>query len=651
MRQVNDMFGHVVQNLTAQDFLKADGVTGTPSAAEQALAQSRLDFLLEIRKDSRIEGGGSDILATFVALAQVDDSLRSILQEMKSPKQLKVKWTSVDEFFQSVATTIMNLLTTLSLTRDKALPAVQEQLDLLTVSLGRIQTETRLMAALEITKKPGEWMEKANDFSANMVKTGSEKATAFVRAQSAKTSNNRVKQGLAVVSMVTALGSKELSAEHGESLTKLLNNAKGWNELRALVNEFRSMTATNAPLLRMINRVKALVDAIRQDARERVPADLAAAFSRKLSRSEWSHLHMAIGRADMLSMGLQGSLDLMKDPSTVAQKIKDAEELVGSLGGKFLDRYKSKAKALAHYMVTRENTSEHLLKNANAIAKLAGEQGTDRATIMAQVTPDLIGAIGQLTSLYAFQELDQTTKDTLKDLMKTEPEGMDLLAGYHRWIRQVELERRDIQGLASAVAENNAWKGYVPSTQEEGSSIVVRDDSKTTEMIRMGYTRIGPYEGDSREGYSGKRSYFQSSVAGKNAFRQGVAQTVHDTYQGTNAQTGETLSGDMAGSLRGTRAQRLAKIANRRAGLNDGKKPGDYLIPILGANDTVVGYERPMDPAKLNGLQRDTNLARMLGVWSGRILEEEAAGSFNAELMKSGRCWHEILGLSTCLPP
>jgi hypothetical protein len=151
----------------------------------------------------------------------------------------------------------------------------------------------------------------------------------------------------------------------------------------------------------------------------------------------------------------------------------------------------------------------------------------------------------------------------------------------------------------------------------------------------MGYTRIGQYFGDPRENYQGKRSYFQSSVAGKNAFRQGAAQTVHDTYMGINAQTGTILNGTTAGAFFGKRAQRLGARAQALAGSNDNKKPDLYLIPRFNEKDEVIGYERPMDPTKLSGLKRDTHLGRMLGVWAGRILEEEAASAFNTEMIKT----------------
>lgn len=243
MRQANEMFGHVVQTLKAEDFLRADGVTGTPSSTEMDQANSRRDFLLNIRKDPRLTTGGSDILATFVALAQVDDSLRTVLQEMKTPKINRVKWDSVDSSLEGLGTTAVNMLTTLSLTRDRQNPNVTVQLDLLSAGLMEVKTQSNFLAQLQVLEKPITW---ANDKAASAIKTGSEKATEWVEAQTANSSSPAVKTLGTVAAGITSLGSKELSAKRGEALTKMLNHAENWHEVRALVNDVRGATCQSA---------------------------------------------------------------------------------------------------------------------------------------------------------------------------------------------------------------------------------------------------------------------------------------------------------------------------------------------------------------------------------------------------------------------
>ena len=121
-------------------------------------------------------------------------------------------------------------------------------------------------------------------------------------------------------------------------------------------------------------------------------------------------------------------------------------------------------------------------------------------------------------------------------------------------------------------------------------------------------------------------------IGGKNAFRQGIAQTVHETYQGVDARTGQSRLSNTTGMVMGNKALRIARSI--AGGSQNALKWGENLLPVFDALGNVVAYERSMDPAKLNGLQRDTHLGRMLGAWTGRIAEESMAEEFNRDLLK-----------------
>ena len=184
----------------------------------------------------------------------------------------------------------------------------------------------------------------------------------------------------------------------------------------------------------------------------------------------------------------------------------------------------------------------------------------------------------------------------------------------------------------------------MPSSIQEGSSIVMADDSDHRDMIQKGFTKIGKYEGDKDEGHSVGRSYYTSTVSARNAFRQGVAQAVHSTYQGVDARTGISKTGDMAGTVTGAQAKSVTrrKLAELQSGRKvDGLKPGDHLLPVFDKDGAIVAYDRPMPKDKLAVLNRDTHLGRMLGVWSGRILEETLADEYNKSLVQALKQIHE----------
>ena len=57
------------------------------------------------------------------------------------------------------------------------------------------------------------------------------------------------------------------------------------------------------------------------------------------------------------------------------------------------------------------------------------------------------------------------------------------------------------------------------------------------------------------------------------------------------------------------------------------------MLPVFDHQGTVIGYDLSMNPEMTRGLQKDTHMGRMLGVWAGRLLEEEAAHGFNETLV------------------
>jgi len=637
-RHLYEAFSHVLKALSPE-MIVAAGVADAPRAAEMV---AFLTGRRGVRQTADVVTGTkrTDMMATFFALAQVDPDLRRVLEKMKTPKVVELKWTSVDDWVRSLGQLVTNLITRLSLQPRLPSPTLRRELDLLGNTLSEIQGDRRFMAAFtQINEK----VELANAYLSRQLDKGSKAATRALEKRAARTNTTAVKTILNATTFLTALGSKEEADNRGRTLTTMLNHTEGWNSLRSALSDLRGLTAQNAPLMRLINPVKARIDQLRQDFREGVPAELSRAFTRKLKREEWKRLHK-IARADLMALGLADARALMADP-TQAKRMETAaleqiEKLARPLGKGLSRRYKAKARALAAYMVDNSMTSRHLLPNAYAIALLLGEQGGPSPD---QVTPELVGAIDRLTSLYAYARLDSDTRATLTELSESQVAGMETLTGFLNVVRQSEIERRDRHGSVNVVAQMNGLKGYVPALLQEGASLKVADPEEHEYLVRRGYVKIGTYAGDPRAGRGAPRAYYQSSVGGKAQFRQGVAQTVHETWQGVDSRTGAPV-GEHAGLMTGRSAQRVARQAYRDSGQNDGVPAAEYLRPVFGANGEVTAYVRTMDPARLDKLPRDEHLGRMLGVWMGRILEETVAEDTNKELVTTMKAlWDEAV--------
>lgn len=203
---------------------------------------------------------------------------------MKTPKITELQWSSVDDWVRSLAQVMTNLITRISLRPRLPKGDIRAELDALGATLTEIQGERRYMAALE---QVSEKIDVANAYLSDRLDRASMAATKKLDGIGQRSKSKPVRTAAFLGSFLTAVGSKTASKQAGDTLTTMLNHAEGFQNLRSLLADLRGMTDSNAPLMRLINPVKAQIDALRQDFREGVPAELARAFSRKLEREEW----------------------------------------------------------------------------------------------------------------------------------------------------------------------------------------------------------------------------------------------------------------------------------------------------------------------------------------------------------------------------
>ena len=405
------------------------------------------------------------------------------------------------------------------------------------------------------------------------------------------------------------------------------------------MNEVFGITDENRGIYELVNRVKYAISGMRQDHREALPRILARQFSRKLSKQEWSQLHLGLGKTDIAALGENWSTEdirkVLGDDAALNQEVLNAEDALRGLAPRTARDYFQKAEELAEFMVTGRVTSDNLLRNADSIAHLFGERGARQAV----VTEQSIQAIDELTTLYALRKLDEGTRETMANLARDETEGMDFLAYYLADLRKKERSKESF----TESARLNGWKGHIPSETRDGSRLIVADDREGTKLASLGYTRLGDYRGAGAgagvEG--GKRGYYFSAVAGNNVYHQGVMQTVQTSAFGVDPRTGRTISGITAGHVPNQMVKviqrRLASQGGAGRGSWKGSSGGEALLPVYDGQGEVVAYERSMAPERLEALDRNTHLGEMIGAWAGRQAEEKLAQGFNRMLVD--RVW------------
>lgn len=416
--------------------------------------------------------------------------------------------------------------------------------------------------------------------------------------------------------------------KNGEAMAEVLTGFANTSSrvpkmLRNLLAEVIGTTDSNWGVLRMVNQVRYQVSALRQDYREELPKLFAEKFSRKLSDVEWSRLHLGLGRTDVASLLQSFSINdvgrILSNAARLDAEIAKTEAALKAQFGKNFASEEMHMDALAKFMVTgqHESDNEIFLRNATAIARGVGFD-------MPTKLPDAehVKLVDTLVSLKAIKLLDSSTADTLSSLVQNEADGMKFLTLYLGDVRQRELKKAE-----GTRAKLNGYKGFIPSENETGASLIVRDDSEHDELIRRGYERVGDYAGMEH----GRMGYYYSSVAGRSSYQQGILQTVHQSSFGVNAQTGFTTGGHSAGVITGR------AFINLKRDMDNGqlrRNSTEILMPVFDEDGYVVAFERSIRPEQQARLNGNTHIGEMLGAWSGRQAEEELALEFNKILVE-----------------
>jgi hypothetical protein len=328
-------------------------------------------------------------------------------------------------------------------------------------------------------------------------------------------------------------------------------------------------------------------------------------------------MHMAWGKTDLAAYAEHNSVEdafkVFTDLDERRSKIRELERALRKEDLAHFDQIKAKSEQLANYMVTGKHGT-NLLRNANAVSKLLNEPGVNRTQ---PLTEAYVKSVDQLITLYALNKISPATQKAVSSLVQDQKDGMDFVLNYLRGQRAEEVRK------ATGMALNNAFKGYIPSLQQQGVSLLVAEDTDAPKLLAQSYVRLGDYTGSKAEGSFAKRGYYFAPVSRLAGFSQGIIQNVNQTAGGVETSTGR-IEGLTAGAIYNpvevTRITKRLRLENSDT---------ENLLPVFDDQNRVVAYERAIDPTRFAALNQDTHLGRMLGVWRGRQVEENIAQKFN----------------------
>ena len=596
--KAQEIFTLTMKGLTPEGLMKNPEPDANGNLDPNDYAQALDKFNLLVGKYGSQENrmGQSNILATFLALSQIDPELRAALKKVAMPKKQALSSTqTLDEMLEITADNVMMSLSNVIIGGGTRGAQASSVVDRLAETLAVAEAEDRSIYEV----KTQEFLNSADQKVSGVMSKGGAWLTNLVTPAQVTNQKDEIRNIMTGVAKgIEMLVTKdELKQERAvQQVSGMRNNAGKIPEfMLKLVDEVMGITDENRDMFQFMNPVKAGVSRIRQIFRQDMPKVLAKQFSRVLTASEWGNMHLGFARADLASiassMKISDIREMLSDDAKLKLAIKTEEETLKGLAQRnYVKPYIEKANDLAQFMVTYkiDPDNHYMAFNAHAIANLAGSGVTVK-----NVTPELVASIDRLTSLYALNMIDPAVKASLSTLARDEPKGVEFMLHYLSDLRNTEMAK-----ATTDAARMNGYKGYVPAESKDGVSLIVADDFDHNMMVSQGYTRMGRYEGSGFE--TGRKSYYFSAVGGHAAFSQGIMQTVQSTAMGVDIRNGRTLTGITGGKL--DKATVNIIKAELAAGREKSRK--EALMPVYDASGLVVGYERALAPEMIQLLNR-----------------------------------------------
>lgn len=583
-----------------------------------------LDGTIDVGSDLN---GSSLVVPMFAALAAVSPEARELFNRVvvRSGKGKTVP-TSFDESVTKLTNEAMNALLDKTLGMKPGEPIGDEVHELVAQLVESIDQEKNfLQEGLEL---PGKLVNMANDKTSDFISYGLGKVSDALGYSISKTQGTKAGVAVAGVAVPLQLGAKLLDKNNYEEaierITEWADTAELHPEVRGFITAMMGSNETNQDIFVLIKQGRAIIDRVRETFRKGVPQQMAAKFSRTLTKEEWAHVHV-MGQMDMASLMSGRMTDgdvvrMLADPAAMkaeeAQKAADIQRLFGANAPAIL----GDASDLASLLVNKKPAHGFVKKNALAIANRVGEQtvGTfDNASPEVQ-------AIDAYVSLLAMSQVAPSVLKSLSQLAKTEQAGL-------RYTLSMIAEGRDLEmKRVPDKHKYNVPKGYMP-TETLGSFKAVPMD-KLNDYTSTGYRLIGSRKQGSAEALYDARAkdvmYVATDLAAPSV-KQGIMRIIRPSVFGIDAVSGQSIDKPTAGLI-----TESVSVKNLTNALRNRKGNDNMISPIFNEDGAVVAYERLVDPSVVsNALETQENAAIAIGQWMGRQHEETQAAKINEVLI------------------
>ena len=614
MSRAQELYAHVTKVLQVSDF---EDPNASDPGAERNYAQRKYDAIMGIGITSVDRNQRSSLLPAFMALAIVHPEFRDVLTKLELPPLEKNQKGTLDGILDNVGDKMMDVLGkhVSNTTNSKS---VTQAIDGLTTRIEQQSLNRQHILSYGL-ERASEGVNAINDRVADVLEAAALKGMAV--------GNNPL------VRAFSALLSEENQDNLLESGLSMVNKIRGFKPFTELAGAIIGRTSANGAVYDMIKLVHSAVQQLRQQYREDVPRIIEKQFSRTLLPGEWNLLHKMMGKTDLAVLHSHFTqdeiLDLLHDKAALGRAIRKLEAAVKDGDKANYVAVKTKSQQLAKFMMTGIGGA-NLLTNANAVARLLYVPGVDPKR--PNPGEDYTNLVDQLITLYALDQTTEEARESLSFLVKDEAKGLGYAFAFMVQQRKDEMAKDTLRG------DLNHYKGYIPSETKSGVSLKVltKKEFQQQKLSQQGYVEVGNHTTTMAEAMAGintQRFYYYAPMAARVAFAQGTMQNVRPTMGGVDARTGfseNMVAGRITAPGSVTKLVQFQHIPDKNASLR----------PIFDIGGKIVAFERLVDPVQHQAIEQEQNLAKALGIWRGRQVEEGIAMGFNYELMDRLKAMH-----------
>lgn len=625
-RELKELYNSVKRQYGQNDAAFHEGDWNTASPAEKAQAKALREAFLDIPAGEE----QSAYLSRFAALGLANATLNRLLKQTVSSNTRSLADLGWMDRLQAIVENLMQFLAG-KLTHTWEGQQADDKLQTLVKSLVSIEAKYREKAA----RPRNRWFEQAEDMLDSVQEQAKGKVVELAQSTRIRDSKTAAVRVLGRVTSLAAQDRLEAIMDAGKTLRdRMFNERQGF--IAGTINEMRGPIASMLSLLNIAKRNEQHRQHLNTWTQKTVLGGFANA-GKNLTAKHKKALALVL-RADFASLlnhnySLQEIQSLLAPGTALAERIK---EVKGQLGGATHYRmYVERARALGVFMVTNKATINDLMLNAENIARMyrTPQANSVSEAEVKRVTP----LIDELASLYALEAADQSTKDTINDVMAIEMartdggNGILMTAKLH-----AELQKQALETLFVGT-ESMFIKGYTPEIHNPYTEVLAATEEEGKLLIKQGYQRVYD-ESLPRDQDDPDRRPKHLYVLKNRGMQRRVSGALSLT--GEHAK-GSAMRSDVAAWVTGNPLaynqpliQQLAQAKLQRGSRSSGQDA--YMVPTLNAAGEAVDYRYIMSSKVRDTLlERENSFEILLGTLNGNLYDKQVGKEQNREVIKA----------------